>query len=310
MFTSATITTNAAVVKSNPEAFGNAIATLRTTQNVVTRFLTNAGTSLNDVGFASTGVTSIDTDIGLGGTDPFGNSLSFSAQYLQQLAGNNSQVFDPSVETIRPCDFQMAFALNIPNFHSKIFTQADGVMPQSENTDNCIFPAWAYQPTPEAAIAELESPDTNKMLGFVDGAFKIPTLRNIELTGPYMHNGGMASLDEVIEFYTRGGNFEVPGKNFAFVFSQPDLRIEPQTRADIIAFLKTLTDDRVRYKRAPFDHPEIKIPHGHIGDELSTENGNPLLPSLAKDEFMVIEAVGENGTPTALKPFDEILNNF
>lgn len=307
MFTSAAVATNAMVVKTHPEAFGNAQSTLRTSQNVITRFLTNAGTSLNDVGFASTGVTAIGSDIGLGGVDPFGNSLSFSAQYLQYLAGNDNKVFDPSVETIRPCDFQMVFALNIPNFHSKIFTQADGVMPQSENTENCIFPAWAYQPTPEAAVAELSNPYTGKMVGFVDGAFKIPSLRNIELTGPYMHNGGMASLEEVIEFYTRGGNFDVPGKNFAFVFSQPDLRLEPQTRADIIAFLKTLTDDRVRYKKAPFDHPEIKIPHGHIGDEVSVESGHVLSNNLAKDELLTIDAVGADGIEIPLKPFSELL---
>lgn len=44
----------------------------------------------------------------------------------------------------------------------------------------------------------------------VDGAFKTPTLRNIELTGPYMHNGGMKSLEEVVQFYTRGADFFTP----------------------------------------------------------------------------------------------------
>jgi cytochrome c peroxidase len=46
----------------------------------------------------------------------------------------------------------------------------------------------------------------------VDGAFKTPTLRNIELTGPYMHNGGMRTLTEVVEFYTRRADFFKPGR--------------------------------------------------------------------------------------------------
>ena len=40
---------------------------------------------------------------------------------------------------------------------------------------------------------------------------------------------------------------------------------------------------------------------------LSVENGNPLLNDLAKDEFMIIEAVGKNGINTALQPFEELL---
>ncbi len=44
----------------------------------------------------------------------------------------------------------------------------------------------------------------------VKGAFKTPGLRNVELTGPFMHNGGMATLEQVVEFYNRGGNFENP----------------------------------------------------------------------------------------------------
>jgi hypothetical protein len=40
----------------------------------------------------------------------------------------------------------------------------------------------------------------------VDGAFKVPTIRNVELTGPYFHNGGQATLRQVVDFYNRGGD--------------------------------------------------------------------------------------------------------
>ena len=141
----------------------------------------------------------------------------------------------------------------------------------------------------------------------MNGSFKIPGLRNIELTGPYMHNGGMSTLEQVLEFYTRAGNFEPFSLNTAFIFEQTDLRFDPQKRVDVIAFLKTLTDERVRFKKAPFDHPEIKIPHGHMGDELSVIDENALAPDLAKDEFLVIDAVGANGINTPIKSFAEIL---
>jgi len=45
------------------------------------------------------------------------------------------------------------------------------------------------------------------------GAFKVPNLRNSECTGPYFHSGDSATLRQVVEFYTRGGNF--PATNFA-----------------------------------------------------------------------------------------------
>jgi cytochrome c peroxidase len=69
------------------------------------------------------------------------------------------------------------------------------------------------------------------------GRFKTPTLRNIQLTAPYMHDGSLASLDDVIAFYNVGG---VAHRN-------KDARIHPlgltpAEQADLIAFLTTLTD--------------------------------------------------------------------
>lgn len=305
-FTAATVAANAQWVKSHPEAFGNSAITLRTSHNVVTRFLSKAGVTLSDTGFTSTGVTPVDSDLGLGGTDPFGKPLSFSVQYLQYLAGNNAGVYDSPVFQVRPCDFQIALALNVSGTSTKTFTQVDGIMPQAQSTLGCLLPSYGYQPTPAAAAAELAKADSGKTRAIMAGAFKIPSLRNIELTGPYMHNGGMATLDQVIAFYTRGGNVETPGKNFGLVFPQGDL-VDPASRAELIAFLKTLTDDRVRYERAPFDHPELEIPHGHVGDNNSVAAGHPLNINLAQDELMRIEAVGASGRPVPLPGFDDYL---
>ncbi len=69
------------------------------------------------------------------------------------------------------------------------------------------------------------------------GKFRVPTLRNVALTAPYMHDGSIASLDAVIDHYARGGGH---GPN-------QDPRVRPLTlsraeRDDLIAFLNSLTD--------------------------------------------------------------------
>jgi cytochrome c peroxidase len=73
-------------------------------------------------------------------------------------------------------------------------------------------------------------------------AFKTPTLRNIELTAPYMHNGVFQTLEEVVDFYNRGG-----GQGIGISLPHQTLPSEPlQLTAaeiqDIIAFMKSLTD--------------------------------------------------------------------
>jgi cytochrome c peroxidase len=95
----------------------------------------------------------------------------------------------------------------------------------------------------------------------VDGAFKIPGLRNVELTGPFYHNGGQATLSQVIEFYDRHGDFgdvniKALDRNMAFIDLE-DIDEEP-----LVEFLLGLTDERVRQEQAPFDHPQLLVPDG------------------------------------------------
>ena len=305
-FTAAAVFANAEAAKPHPEAF----SAVSTTHNVVSRTLSTHGPAFFDVGFANTGVTNVANDHGVGDNDPFGHPLSFSKQYLQLLAGYQSEAIDEDVNHIRPCDFDLPFAINfeLPFPQSTMFTPKDGIVPQAQTTTDCFYPITAFLPLESVARAELESLDNHKMLHAVDGAFKIPSLRNIELTGPYMHNGSMSSLEQVIEFYTRGGNVDAPAKQSEKVFSLARLKDSAQNRADLIAFLKTLTDNRVRYEQAPFDHPEIKIPEGHIGDEFAVQAGHPLSSKLARDEYKIIEAVGAFGRQTPILPFDELIN--
>ncbi|MEH2425594.1 MAG: cytochrome c peroxidase [Nostoc sp.] len=117
---------------------------------------------------------------------------------------------------------------------------------------------------------------------FADGAFKAPGLRNVELTAPYFHNGGQATLEQVVDFYNRGGDFGV----------LPPLNLSPEEKQQLVAFLKGLTDERVRYEKAPFDHPQLFVPNGHPGNSTSVTNDGT---GKATDSLLEIPAVGRNG---------------
>ena len=68
-------------------------------------------------------------------------------------------------------------------------------------------------------------------------AFKTPTLRNVDVRGPYMHNGSERSLADVIELYDQGGRKKRPSLAPEVV----PLHLTAQEKANLIAFLKTLT---------------------------------------------------------------------
>jgi cytochrome c peroxidase len=81
------------------------------------------------------------------------------------------------------------------------------------------------------------------------GRFRPPTLRNVAVTGPYMHEGSMATLDEVLRFYERGGREIATGPNAGDGKLSPykssfvaGFTLTDQERADMIAFLNALTD--------------------------------------------------------------------
>ena len=80
------------------------------------------------------------------------------------------------------------------------------------------------------------------------------------------------------------------------------LGLSDAEQAALVAFLKTLTDDRVRYERAPFDHPSLKVPHGHKGDNLTVQTTDGVK---AIDEFKTLPAVGAAGLATPIKPFQQ-----
>lgn len=82
------------------------------------------------------------------------------------------------------------------------------------------------------------------------GAFKTPSLRNVALTAPYMHDGSVATLEEVVDFYDRGGD-SVAGKD-KLIYK---LNLTAQEKSDLVAFMKALTGTLPQVQ-APEMYPE------------------------------------------------------
>ena len=139
-------------------------------------------------------------------------------------------------------------------------------------------------------------PVVNRVLK--DGAFKAPQLRDVELTGPYFHNGGMLTLRQVVDFYVRGGDFPITNAAHRD-FNLMNLNIEVQSNLNeeekvaLVDFLLELTDERAAHAQGPFDHPQVIIPV----DGTAPDNNGGRDALLANSMFRNIPAVGTGGGP-------------
>jgi cytochrome c peroxidase len=87
------------------------------------------------------------------------------------------------------------------------------------------------------------------------GKFKAPTLRNIAVTGPYMHDGSIATLEQVLDHYAAGGRTIHSGANAGVGHDNPNkdhlvagFPLSREERADLVAFLQSLTDEAVLHE--------------------------------------------------------------
>jgi len=83
------------------------------------------------------------------------------------------------------------------------------------------------------------------------GAFKTPTLREIEHTGPYMHDGSLKTLEDVVGHYDKGGI-----KNPHLDQRMKPLKLSAQEKSDLVAFLKALSGEGWQDIKAPGKFPE------------------------------------------------------
>lgn len=99
-------------------------------------------------------------------------------------------------------------------------------------------------PAPNFGIAEITGRPEDM------GRFRAPSLRNVAVTAPYMHDGSIATLDEVIDHYAAGGRTIASGPNAGIGRTNPlkssfvpGFTLSAAERADLIAFLMSLTDE-------------------------------------------------------------------
>jgi len=124
------------------------------------------------------------------------------------------------------CHFTPLFNGTVPPNFNTIETEVIGV------------PAIAGKPGIDTDKGKYEL----RKINLYKYAFRTPTVRNIALTAPYMHNGVFKTLEEVVDFYNKGGGLSAGGNlpNLTLPFDKLDLT--PQEQKDIVAFMKKLTD--------------------------------------------------------------------
>ncbi len=290
----------------------------------------DGGIALYDSGFYNIGVRPTKEDLGVGAGDPYGIPLSFTRN--AKIKANDPMDYsiqEPNLSSLSPDPFQT---------NSSLFAANIG----------CIN--WSTLTTPWGYLCSTD-PVVSDERDAVDGAFKTSTLRNVELTGPYFHNGGQATLEQVVQFYNRGGDrhdlfpkdpdcggaqltVDAYGNNVVATDpetglidnsgfltnagqssniapdmagtkelvdticnpnqpSQETLNLTSSDVDDLVAFMKTLTDERVRWEKAPFDHPSLTIPNGHVGDEIKVKHKDST--NQAVQEKFELPAVGALG---------------
>ena len=96
---------------------------------------------------------------------------------------------------------------------------------------------------------EVDEPDAGRFAVTKDeshrGAFKTPTVRNVVLTAPYMHDGSQATLEEVVDWYDKGGH-----PNGQLDEKIKKLNLTDQEKADLVAFMKSLTGEFPQVERS------------------------------------------------------------
>src|SRR5947209_16824427 len=186
--------------------------------------------------------------------------------------------------------------LNLPLSNSRLFQRCvqNQMAVPSPTVDQanaaCKVPSIAVRPNESPLLATPQALQPNERVA-VDGAFKTPGLRNVELTAPYFHNGGQLTLEQVVDFYNRGGDFARANQDNL----DPDIQVLHLTadeKAALAAFMKAFTDERVRFEQAPFDHPELFVSNGAMGDNRQVVNDGS---GKALQDTKHIPAVGRGG---------------
>lgn len=174
--------------------------------------------------------------------------VSGNAPYDRYLAGDRSAI---SASAIRGEDLFFSERLECHHCHSGFNLSGSVQYVGKEFRDQEFFNNGLYNiggtgayPAENTGLFEFTQVPQDM------GRFKAPTLRNIEVTGPYMHDGSIATLNEVLDHYAAGGRTIDTGPHAGngslspyksnFV---PGFSLSAQERQDLLAFLRSLTDE-------------------------------------------------------------------
>jgi cytochrome c peroxidase len=127
------------------------------------------------------------------------------------------------------CHFAPVFNGSIPPFFNRSEYEVLGV------------------PSLTTSVKKFEDPDLGRYelypVATYKRAFKTPTVRNAARTGPYMHNGCFKSLEEVIDFYNKGGGAGIGLASKEQTLPEKKLHLTKEEISEIVAFIGSLTDN-------------------------------------------------------------------
>lgn len=185
------------------------------------------------------GTDSITTEEVLKALSSYVRSLaSFNSRFDKYLAGDKSQL---TSQEIKGFDLYMGKAKCGTCHFTPLFNGT--LPPHYMDSESEVIGVPAESVITEATIDQ----DSGRYYKYGGNynlfAFKTPTVRNAELTAPYMHNGVYETLDEVMDFYNRGGGAGIGIDLEHQTLPTDPLNLTEEEIQNVIAFIKTLTDN-------------------------------------------------------------------
>ncbi|MEC8473274.1 MAG: hypothetical protein VXZ38_01370, partial [Planctomycetota bacterium] len=149
----------------------------------------------------------------------------------------------------------------------------------------------AVDPGATVANLNLNSPFPNDEAEADAGFFKSTHLFNLPLTAPYFHDGSAATIKEMLDFYVRGGNHDLPDLN-------SHIRVLDATPAEqqlVIEMMEILTDPRIAAGTGPYAHPSLKLPlaDGTFVEMRATDDPVALAEANPGLSYVHVTATGE-----------------
>lgn len=180
------------------------------------------------------GTTTIDSSLVLKALSQFERSIvSFNSRFDKYFFGGDASVFTKEEE--RGMDLFFSEGASCNHCHSDVLL-----------TDN-FFRNNGLDLKPDSGMAR------NTHLVKDIGKIKVPTLRNIALTAPYMHDGRFKTLDEVVDFYLDKVHAQSPNLDEHMNMLTNRVYFPESDRKAIVAFLKTFTDSSLIHNKAYSD---------------------------------------------------------